>query len=376
MKVYFFKLIIIFFSTLFSYLIFEISYSLLKINHYFDVKTIWFHESTDPIQNIKFDKDVGYKISNIPSRFGAVTTDGELCSVGNMAGNNFGFPDSRDFSITKKGSIKRIAVLGDSFTASQFTKTNWLNILEKKVNDNFLDSVVFMNFSVDGGGLGNWQSIVDNIIIKNNFEIDALVFAVLGDDLERKFMWKDDGLKKEQRKLAAGMSESWNQKLKPQTIDELDAFFLDDYVILSAQEVDKIEKGEWHFQIPLKFYLFEKIKNIIQNKIGNVQEAKASSEEIEKAKLISSLNKSCKKMNIPILCISMLSDENEVENFSTKISADFISDKPYNEAMASVSYDTNIKGDGHWNEKGTELFANSMYEDIVEWLKDKQIIQN
>lgn len=379
------NLLLLILSILLSYTAVEIVYSYLYINHYIGKYTLWFHEASNPGNNIVFNPDIGYKISKTPSRFGAITSDGQLESIGIMQGNNFGFPDERNFVVEPKDTnIKRIAILGDSFTASQFTEKSWVEIIEDNLNRELNDSIMFMNFSLDGGGLGNWSSIVKNVILKNNFQLDGIVFAILGDDLDRQFMWKNDYIISENKyALAAGKNDTWNPSLNPGYEDTLNPFFLENYLVLSSEECNKIEEGNWKYNREIKPYLFEKFKEISRGIIFRIkypelfQTAKASNIDffsMQQKVLIQSLNEDCKRLNIPILSFSFLADHNKSKAFANILDSHFLNDDAFQTTFQDSNKSLNIEGDGHWNNYGTQLFAKSMYTDFKNALKEADII--
>lgn len=87
--------------------------------------SIWFLEKVKGESNVTFDPLVGYRISAKPKRLGVYTTDGKVRQIAHSKGNNYGFPDSEDFTPKKKDHNElRFAVFGDSFTAGQYLKIN------------------------------------------------------------------------------------------------------------------------------------------------------------------------------------------------------------------------------------------------------------
>lgn len=346
------------------------------MNCYISNNTLWFHEATDPGNNHSFDAEIGYRISKVPSRFGAVTSDGHLESIGILRGNNLGFPDIKDFYVKKTSPhLIRIAVLGDSFTASQFTSSSWINRIEERINIENNDSVCFMNFSIDGGGLGNWSSIVKNVILKQGFEIDGIIFAVMGDDLDRKFMWKDDGFSPTSKlEFAVGYADSWNRSSYPTKRDQLFPNFLDRYYMFSSEEVDNIEKGNWKFKRPFKLYLFEHLGIFLKNILSCNEAEESILFEAEQILLIKDLAKDCSKLKIPVLTLSFLTDYKKTEAFSKLINSSYIDDKAFQKQLQTEEKKTGIKGDGHWNQTGADLFAKSMYPELLIWLKESKIL--
>lgn len=364
----------------------EFIYSYLLITHKIKLETIWFHEASDPGNNLMFDPEIGYTISKVPSLFGAVKSDGKLESIGIMEGNNFGFPDKRNFILNPRDtSIKRIAILGDSFTASQFTEKSWVEIIEKKLNDiHENDSIILMNFSLDGGGLGNWQSIVRNILLKNNLKIDAIIFAVLGDDLDRHFMWKNDyKLSTGTIKLSAGRNNSWDPTNNPTYEDTLNPFFLDRYLILPKEEINQIQAGNWELNRPIRPYLFlnfiDQLKTMVyeSDMFAFITTASASSSFFStgQLKLIEMIHADIEKLKIPAITFSFLSDHKKSKYFADLINSSFIDDQSFQKWIRqNPDAKLQIEGDGHWNDLGTKVFAKSSFSDLDSILTETNII--
>lgn len=373
-------------SVVFSYIIAELAYSYLYINHFVGKKTLWFHEASDPGNNIVFNPYIGYKISKTPSRFGAVTSEGKLESMGMMQGNNFGFPDERDFPINPKDTaITRIAILGDSFTASQFTNKSWVEIIEDSLNIESEDSILLMNFSLDGGGLGNWHSIVKNIILKNNFKLDGIVFAIMGDNLDRKFMWGNDHILSDDKyAFAVGRNLTWDPALNPVYEDTLNPIFLENYLVLPNHEVNKIVQGNWMPQRKIKAYLYDAFKQTIRKLIFQFkypeifQTAHAEQPGFftpEQRQLIHDLSRDCQKLDIPVLTLSFLTNHQNSKGFAKILNSHFLDDKAFQSCMLNTKQKINIEGDAHWNNDGVSLFAKSMYADFRKALTEANIIE-
>lgn len=378
--------ILVLLSVFIAYFLAEVVYSWLYVKKLIDpVETIWFHEATDSEGNFKYDSVTGYRISPIPSRYGAVLSDGTLESIGVLKGNNRGFPDKRDFEPRKSNpQIKRIAVLGDSYTASQFTLRAWPDIAEDKINEIAVDSVVFMNFSVDGGGLANWHSIIRNVILADSFQIDAVIFAVMGNDPDRKFMWKDDALQNSsERKLAFNYFTGWQQPRAGKYEDITDMMYMPNYLILESAEVDAIEKGTWAYDLQreLKPYLIEKLKRTLaqidfKRMFLHRQRGSATTYfEPEQQALIADMSEILSQMHVPVLTLSLYTDENRCSAFAALMHGFFISDEGFRQSIEAYEEDSiYIRNDGHWKQKGAELYAAYIYKDIYEWLVKEEVV--
>ena len=121
----------------------------------------WFFE--DSHQTLHFDPVRGYNLTSTPSRIARVTL-GQIEYIGELKGNSQGFPDRDDFGPGRSSAVhKRIAVFGDSMTAGQFLQQNWPDAVERIPRGSSIP-VELLNFSVDGGGLANWWSILTRIV--------------------------------------------------------------------------------------------------------------------------------------------------------------------------------------------------------------------
>ncbi|MFP6603064.1 MAG: hypothetical protein VB862_11095, partial [Pirellulaceae bacterium] len=135
----------------------------------------------------RYDPVRGCLLAQHPSRVAIVASNGLIETVGIVKGNNRGFPDRDDFQLKrKKTETRRYAVLGDSFTSGQFLKRNWPDKAEDLASDEEI-SLELYNFSVLGGGLDNWRSVLLEHVEAEEYELDGVIFAVCCDDLHRGF---------------------------------------------------------------------------------------------------------------------------------------------------------------------------------------------
>lgn len=108
--------------------------------------------------------------------------------------NNKGYVSDKNYSFKKRPDTFRFLVLGDSYTASEYLQTPWTDQIERIINEkDSIFSFEFYSFALDGIGLSNWHSIFFNEMAPN-YEFDALILAIYGDDLYRDFymMFADD----------------------------------------------------------------------------------------------------------------------------------------------------------------------------------------
>jgi hypothetical protein len=145
--------------------------------------TFWIIEDKD---SVRFDPILGYRISQNPVRFARVT-NGTVEYVGTFHGNAQGFHSAKDFTVKKPAGIKhRDILLGDCFSSGTYIEKNWPTRVEASFADREL-----LNFSVDGVGLANWWSILARYIEPNQYEFDSVIFAAIANDLNRPFVVAD-----------------------------------------------------------------------------------------------------------------------------------------------------------------------------------------
>jgi len=131
----------------------------------------------------KFDPIRGYAVSRKPVRFTRVT-DGQIEYVGRFQGNAQGFQGDKDFTLKKPAGVQwRSMVFGDSFSSAAFLKTPWPKRALGK-----LPNWELYNFSIDGAGLANWWSVLTRLVLTDGYEFDQVIFASIPNDLNRPFV--------------------------------------------------------------------------------------------------------------------------------------------------------------------------------------------
>ncbi|MCB9204916.1 MAG: hypothetical protein H6603_08065 [Flavobacteriales bacterium] len=375
-----------FIALLLSYSVAELTFSALVVHHVLLKRTYWFTEAVDPRGHIQLDPQIGYRMSPIGARYGAVSTDGRLLSKGMLFGNNYGLPDKRDFLPHRSDStIFRIAVLGDSFTASQFTNRTWLECFEDSLNRSLPDSIELLNFSVDGGGLANWHGIVKHILVKDSFELDAVIYAVIGGDLGRTFHFRHEFLEDEpgnateKRGIGLGYTEDWNEERYP-TQPEASGrwFFMEEWQVLSSEEVNQIEAGNWSYDMPWRPYFLNTILETAEDWINVfIHEAVArppSPFEPGQQRLIKEMDRMHRTLGVPVLCFSLPGDPGqckEASHFAEMIHAGHIREQGLYYELGESHSSMVIEGDGHWNDAGAKAFAKNNHDPLSTWITQR-----
>ena len=207
---------------------------------------IWFFE--DLGRTIQFDASRGYRLTTTPSR-GIRITNGVVEYIGTTRGNCQGFPDRDDFGPRRQHSpAKRIAVFGDSFTSAQYLGQNWPDRAEDLARERG-QPIHFLNFAVFGGGLANWWSVLLKVVKAERYEIDGVIFAVFGNDLQRRFTIAED---RGAKQYMLTLWPSWNPATYPETLEEARPFLrsVTNSYILSAEEFERLLQGQWPPSVP------------------------------------------------------------------------------------------------------------------------------
>ncbi|MCB0387069.1 MAG: hypothetical protein KDD43_16865, partial [Bdellovibrionales bacterium] len=242
------NLLLVIATVLLTYGVAEALSTYLYVKGWLEPFSIWFLEKHGPgVSHVSFDPQIGYRLSGKPTRMGAYTTIGGIQTWGISQGNNFGFPDSRDFTIKKRDAKKiRLAIFGDSFSASQYLPTPWPDRAEEFLEGRGIP-VEIMNFSIDGGGLGNWWSTITQVIKAQQMEVDALVFVVFSTDLMRSFMlWDDEAhlkLNWDRAEMGAQYMNHWETNRFPKSREDLILGPLDRFHLMSPKQVDELLEG-------------------------------------------------------------------------------------------------------------------------------------
>jgi hypothetical protein len=176
------KLLLLAYSIMISYLITEAVYSCYSAV----IQARSFYVFDQPV-NLVFDPVVGYKYLGRPGRMAYVISDEVQWSI-TLKGNNYGFADADDFSPHRVNGNRRILVLGDSFTGLPLCDELWPDHVEKLAARDG-QRLELLSLARGGYGVSNWTSVLENLVIKEAWDVDEIVFAVYeGDDLERTFV--------------------------------------------------------------------------------------------------------------------------------------------------------------------------------------------
>lgn len=372
-----------------SYLIAELAYSTLYSKGVIGQQPqIYLIEDTG--EPMTFDPIRGYRLSSTPSRQAQITF-GEIEYIGVLRGNSQGFPDRDDFGPERTHpEAIRVAVFGDSFTATQYVDINWPDRVEDLAREAG-PNLELLNFSVDGAGLANWWSILTGIVEAEHYEIDALVFAVMGYDLDRTF-------------FIAGNSHagapaychvaSWDPDAWPKTPEEARAYLTLPWGhFVPPETFDAALRGEWRPTRPWRFYVARKALGLavrLAMGAGSLRACQALSEDPldldgvlvpGQRKLVEDIARYIRANRTPALVVFLPCRENliegvggwpaEVDEFASILNAPIIDG---HEAFAGLT-EQEIRADwlpydGHWGQGGSDKFAAFMFHTLRNWIQD------
>ncbi len=324
---------------------------------------------------LRFDPISGYRISNTPTPL-AQFADNKLVYVSEWRGNQQGFQDSKDFTAkpTDKNTY-RIAIMGDSYTAAPYLKVNWPERCEMLANEEGVN-LEFMNFAVDGSGIANWWSIVTRLLEPEGYQIDALLFAVFDDNLERSFFFSQChkgytwcgydpipyGLK-------------WDVSNWPTTPKEAMRSSYRDAALVSQERFDRALQ-EKRF-LPVRPYFAKYMRTTMQFVIllyrllweqpEQNQELKSMMWE-QMAKFASDRGVKVYVFRVPHQGTLSYPESNaQIEDFSIRLGADYYDGvKAFPEGKSHEEYsDYFLYKDPHWCQLGSDKFADYVYEIIA-----------
>ena len=370
-------------------LVFAGVYGLLEISYstyaYFfrDATPSSYFVAEHPGETVRFNADRGFFLTERPSRMARITR-GRVEYMGAFHGNAQGFADRDDFTIRRKspGEV-RIGVLGDSFTTATFEPSNYPNwpAHAEDVGRSEGESFTLLNFGLDGGGLANWASVMRNIIVKDRYDLDGLIFAVAWDDLDRKFAMIGQT---DAKTIAYAQAPSWDINSQPRTEPEADALLrehpLRNYYVLSPAQFDAAVSGKW---TPRKwrFRITDRLVSFTNALAGRRDGPKQppSGFSAGQLALMREIRSLAQQSDLPITVVYIPFREELVvpgypssversRQFAEVLGAKFIDGR---EAFHGFSIqqirELWFPSDGHWNHLGSSRFAEYMVTQISTW---------
>jgi hypothetical protein len=328
----------------------------------------WFFE--DSGRTVHFDPVSGYRLTTVPSRWARIT-NGVVEYVGTLYGNRQGYPHAHDFTIRREYPEQvRIAVLGDSFTAARFLQVNWPDRVEQEWKRGG-HPIELMNFSIDGGGLANWWSVLRRLVDAQGYELDGVVFAVFDTDLFRRFLFAED---RGYRSHMYGRVPDWDRTAFPASFEDARRLLRTaaGSHIISSAEFDGLLRGKRPASVPRPPIRPVLARIVWHWMLGCLQPPKVprawSAGQIA---MMADIHGFLAQRGIPAVVVYFPGRDGLIEgvpqleraarDFSSRIGAEFWNGtEAFHTANAREIRRYFFPYDAHWNQMGSDRFADFM----------------
>jgi hypothetical protein len=365
-------------SVVLTYGLVEAALTALFVRGYVDPVPIWMHERTDPAGNLRFDPVRGARLSATPARIVCIASNGSIETRGRYFGNNQGFPDRDDFH-PKRGdpATLRFAVFGDSFSHAQFFDTNWPDRTEDLAREAGR-KLELLNFSLDGAGLLNWASVLTRFVEPQGYELDGVIFAVWGNDLDRHFTWWDDRPRKhkgELKRVLLGRSKNFDLDETPDGIVAGSPYVR--WYVVTPDQLDHALAGDWRPEVhraPRAFLWGRAQRLWAELSGGSVTVDRPRAFSAGQRALIERTRLALNGLGLPVLVVRVPNQvedpswEGDAERFAELLDADFVDGGAAFEGLSDTEFEALwLATDGHWNQSGSDLFAEFALRAIANW---------
>jgi len=343
---------------------------------------IWMHERTDPAGNLRFDPIRGAWLSSTPARIACFASDDrEIETRGSYFGNNEGFPDRDDFYPERRepGTV-RLAVFGDSFSHGQYFEMNWPDRGERLARSAGR-KLELLNFSLDGAGLVNWASVLERFVAPKGYELDGVIFAVWGDDLDRHFTWWDDRPrehKSELQRVLLGQSRNYNLDRTPNGIVAGNPYVR--WYVVTPEQLDRAIAGQWLPEVrrPARAFFWNRAKKwVAEHQTESAPPyvyGKAPNFNAGQRGLMQRTRLALNQLHLPVLVVRVPnriehpSWQGDAERFAELLGARYLDGGAAFEGLSGDDFDALwLRVDGHWSQRGSDLFAELMVGALANW---------
>ena len=340
----------------------------------------------------KFDPVRGCFLAPHQARIAIVASNGMIESVGTVRGNQQGFPDRDDFQQKRTSDrVRRYAVLGDSMTAAQFLKRNWPDMAEDLASGEEMPLELF-NFSVFGGGLDNWRSVLIDHVQAGGYELDGVIFALCCDDLHRGFtFWDDSQVETDEEGRTWGSYGRMPSRDKldiPANLEQASSFLLPiNWRLLSTGEFDQLLAGEKRLSVDreLKLYLTSRCVSGVARLFGVDLSPIPQFPPLDPAclPLMDEIREFLQQQQLPCLVVQLpLRHEligqleraqgtgipQQTRQFVNRIGATVMDGSEAFQGLDENGIrDCWLPYDGHWGQSGSDRFARYMVQAIEDW---------
>ncbi|MGB1288678.1 MAG: SGNH/GDSL hydrolase family protein, partial [Aggregatilineales bacterium] len=189
--------LIILLTVLFTYLLLEIGYRVVtyqRLANAYEKNAFWWTDTAF----YQFDETVGYRYSPDRTIRHTLTDFKDTGVVGHdVQTNNIGNISRYDDAAPDDNGVYRIALLGDSFTAGAFTGKVPGDVLEERLNElTELKTVMnisrfdVLNFGMEAIGLAQFVTVYEQRV--REYQPDVLFVNFISDDLRRRFLWRGE----------------------------------------------------------------------------------------------------------------------------------------------------------------------------------------
>jgi hypothetical protein len=180
------------------YLVAEVTYR-LYLHHKLEINAAQhlrygFSSTEAPLYTV--DEKTGYAyLPSLRLYLRLYDVQGQFVRENHIVTNNYGHLEAESDSLDKPTSEFRIAVIGDSFSATIPSNVPWPTALQAELNhDAALKKVTgkttfkVINFGLDGTGLVQWPSVYEEKVIP--FHPDLVIVSFISNDLYRQFIYR------------------------------------------------------------------------------------------------------------------------------------------------------------------------------------------
>lgn len=305
------------------------------------------------------------------------TASGETIFDNYFSTNEQGWVMDNDYQYQKSGDgTKRWMLFGDSFSTGIMLDTNLPNRIQESMNRDSLSHSEIYSFAVDGGGIMNWHRTFFKEVVPN-YEFDGVVIAVFEDNLYRNLMVQQ--VKAGNSFLGRTDTLDWSTGIPDfitlPTVNKRAMVYSDEEINRALNNPTKPP-----FDWPLKTWLYRLIKtpktNLDQQKTAakNIDQLKRKLGDV-KFNMLDEILTWCKQNEKQVILTSVpsraLLSEREAgtknwhqqemklisKNWGTTYFDGYDVFKGAEPGMVDKYW---LKYDGHWNQQGSDLYADSL----------------
>jgi hypothetical protein len=142
-----------------------------------------------------FDEEIGFRYQpNSELQWRRYDEQNNLTLANRVKVNNMGHVALTDETVTKPPGEFRVAILGDSYTASVTNDLPWPSVLEKILNQDEalktrlgVSNIRVINFGMTATGIAQWPAVFEHEV--SRFQPDVVIVNFITHDILRRFIW-------------------------------------------------------------------------------------------------------------------------------------------------------------------------------------------